>query len=317
MAAPQPVNQFEVARKRAATQETANLQGQKDAIARRAAQLGGGPSGAMIKQEGIAADESAKRMQAANEGIDVAEQSENRRIREVQEGREFQTKERLGSQDFGASQADLQRRYGTSERLGSQDFGATQADIQRRYGTTEREAGQSFGASQADIQRRYGTSEREAGQTFGADQAQLARLFQTSERMGAQQYGTTEREAGQAFGADQARLDRVFQSDESRLARNLQSSQFDKQLGFQKNQAAQQRYMFDKEQTNFDRTFAQAGAEFEWTKHIDQKNLELADRIQASNARSGGIFGSIFGDFNPGGGGGVGGNMRKALNPFS
>ncbi len=43
--------QFDVARRRAGQQEDANLQAQKDALARRAAQTGGGVSGALIKQE--------------------------------------------------------------------------------------------------------------------------------------------------------------------------------------------------------------------------------------------------------------------------
>lgn len=129
-AAPAPVNQFDVARKRAAQQESANSQQAGDAIKRRMASMGGGPSGAMVKLEGQARDESAKRLATANEGIDVAEQGENRRIAEVKEGREFQTSERLGSQDFAASQADTQRKYGTSEREASQTFAGGQQDKQ-------------------------------------------------------------------------------------------------------------------------------------------------------------------------------------------
>ena len=176
--------QYDVARKRAAKQEGANLQAQRDALARRAAQLGGGPSGAFIKTEQLAANDSAERLGQANEGIDAAQQAERRRIDEVVQGQEFAKGEREGSQNFSAAQAALGRAYGTSERLGSQDFGAGQAALQRAYGTQERIAGQD-----------YGTQERLGTQEFGAGQAELQRRYGTSERVAGQEYGTGAREA--------------------------------------------------------------------------------------------------------------------------
>ncbi len=130
--------QFDVARKRAAAGEAANLQGQKDALARRSAQLGGGPSGALVKVEQQAGDESAKRLQDTNEGIDAAQAGEHRRIGEVLQGQEFARGERIGSQGFAAEQAAIQRKYGTSEREAGQAFG-----------TKEREAGQTFSAAES------------------------------------------------------------------------------------------------------------------------------------------------------------------------
>jgi hypothetical protein len=128
-------NEFDLARRRAAQQETANLQLQKDAIARRAAQLGGGVQGSMIKQEALAADASAQRLGQAHEGIDTAQRAEERRLREVQEGREFTTSERLGSEKFIAGESALQRRLAEAQLTGVYDgkdtFAKTEAAANR------------------------------------------------------------------------------------------------------------------------------------------------------------------------------------------
>jgi hypothetical protein len=141
MALPQQ-NEFDLARKRAAQTEQANVQAQKDAIARRSAQLGGGVSGAMMKQEQIVADESAKRLADANEGIDTAQRAEDRRIREIEDARKFQTSEREASQGFMSGEALKQREYGTSERLSGQEFARG-----------ERLGGQEFAAGEAEKMR--------------------------------------------------------------------------------------------------------------------------------------------------------------------
>ena len=101
--------QYDPLRKRAQQQEAANLQGQRDVLARRAAQLGGGPSGALIKQESLASDASGNRLQQANEGIDAQQQAAINQAREIQAQREFQTSERVAGQE-----------YGTKEREGTQ-----------------------------------------------------------------------------------------------------------------------------------------------------------------------------------------------------
>ena len=103
--------QFDVARQKAAQTEGANLQGQKDALARRAAQLGGGPSGAFVKAEQTAGNESAQRLQQANEGINSQQSAALRDVNMTQLGQQYQTSERLGSEQFASG-----------ERLGSQQF---------------------------------------------------------------------------------------------------------------------------------------------------------------------------------------------------
>lgn len=166
--------QFDVARRRAQQQEGANLQGQKDAIARKAAALGGGPSGALIKQEQVAGDKSAERLQAANEGIEGQQAQEHQRIGEVLQGQQFQTGERVGAQNFAGQQAALQRRFATSERLGSQDFSHTE-----RLGTQDFAATQQQKQIQAqfDMQWRQIREARAQGKIAAADAAaKLAEL---------------------------------------------------------------------------------------------------------------------------------------------
>jgi len=121
-------NQFDVARKRAAQSEKAALQTNRDTIRRRAAARGNLNAGSTIKQQSLAADESQKRLTNANEGINAAEQVENRRIREVAEGREFARGEREAGQSFAANQSALARRlqakqFGMSHGLATDQFG--------------------------------------------------------------------------------------------------------------------------------------------------------------------------------------------------
>jgi len=168
--------QFDVARKRAQQAENANLQQQQGALARRAAQLGGGPSGALIKQERIAQNESAERVQNANEGINAQEMQERGRVQELNDNRAFQTSERMGSQKFGAGQAQLQRKFQTGERLGSQSFASNEARYGRKFAKGEREAGQQFAWKSMGQQ-----------QGFQAQQAALAQQMQNAQFQ--QQFG--------------------------------------------------------------------------------------------------------------------------------
>lgn len=142
-------DQFDYQRKKAAQQEAANLQGQKQALARRAAQLGGGPSGALIKQEQVAGDQSAQRLATANEGIDAAQTAEQRRIREIQQAQEFAHNERLGSQDFAHGERLGSQEFSHGERLGTQDFAHTE-----RLGSQDFTAGEANKAfnRQRDLQ---------------------------------------------------------------------------------------------------------------------------------------------------------------------
>jgi hypothetical protein len=108
-------NEFDLARRRAQQQESQNLGAQKDALARRAAQLGGGVSGALIKQEQIATDESAKRLGQANEGIDAAQRQEQRRIDEIAQGQEFMRSEREATQSFASGERKAGEKFAQTQ----------------------------------------------------------------------------------------------------------------------------------------------------------------------------------------------------------
>ena len=244
-------SEFDLARKRAAQSETAQLQTQRDALARRAAQTGPGVQGAMIKQEQVVTDQSAQRLAQANEGIDTGERIENRRVREVHEGRDFQRGERLGSQEFASGESAMQRRFMTGERLGSQDFSAGQASDQRGFLTSERLGSQGF---------------------------------MTGERMGSQDFADEQRQAGQRFTNKITLSNQRHQNKLNDKQMAQQAAQFEANLGFQ-------------------------GQQFEWEKYIDEKNLDLAARIQRANEKPGmieGLFGGFGGMGGGMGGGGVG-----------
>ncbi len=111
--------QFDYARQKAAQTENAALQGQKDALTRRAAQLGGGPSGAFVKAEQTAGNESAQRLQNANEGINQQQAAALRDVNMTQLGQQYQTSEREAGQTFASG-----------ERAAGQTFQAGQQDKQ-------------------------------------------------------------------------------------------------------------------------------------------------------------------------------------------
>jgi hypothetical protein len=194
--------EFDLARNRAKQQEASNLKGQKDALARRAAQLGGGPSGAFIKQEQIAGDESAKRLGQANEGIDAMQAQEQRRLNEIEQGQKFVTGERLGSQDFGAAQAKIGREFMTSERLGSQDFSRLERLGSQDFASAERLGSQDFSRG-----------ERLEAQDFGAGQAKLARDLQSA------QFDKTFQQALDAFAHE-----KYIDAENLKLAARVQTS---------------------------------------------------------------------------------------------
>lgn len=249
----EPLSEFDIARKRAKQQASQQVSQRKQALQRRFAQLGAGPgSGARIKLEQEAEREGAGLQQRAEESIGAAERAENRRRREIQEGREFARSERLGSQDFAASQAALNRVFQSGE-----------GEKQRGFLTSEREAGQSFAAEQADLQRGFVTSEREAGQEFAGGQAELQRAFARGERIESQDFAAAQNKLNQEFAQTQATIERAFRSGEAKKARELQAQMFQKQLAFEQlkmmNQMAQfeKTYQLEKDAQEFNKGLAQ------------------------------------------------------------
>lgn len=208
MAALGPNNEFDLARRRAQQQENANLQAQKDAIARRQAQAGGGVSGAFQKQERIAADDSAKRLQDVNEGIDTAQRAEERRMREIEEGRQFARSEREAGQTFQAGESLKGREFQAGETALQRRLVQEESRLGREHSTSERLASQAFGTSEREAAQKYSTGEREAGQTFQSGLVDKQQTFQAGQQAKeiAARYDLQAREI--AAAAEQGRLSR-------------------------------------------------------------------------------------------------------------
>lgn len=92
--------QYDVQRQRAAQQEAGNLQGARDALNRRIAAMGGGPGGAAIAADKQLVNDSAQRLQQANEGIDQQQAAEERNLRQIQLGQQFESDEAEKGRQF-------------------------------------------------------------------------------------------------------------------------------------------------------------------------------------------------------------------------
>lgn len=158
--------QYDYLRQRATQQSQADRDTQTEAMKRRFAANGMVNSGAYEKSAQIQDDDLNRQRNDAVQAVDFAEQNELQRQKEITEGRQFQTAERMGSQQFQSGEAGAQRGFMTAERLGGQDFAGSQAALQRRFQTGEREATQTFA-----------TGERIGGQDFSRGERQAAQLF--------------------------------------------------------------------------------------------------------------------------------------------
>ncbi len=151
---------YDSQRLKAQQQEGANLQGQRDALNRRAAQLGGGPSGALIKVDQQAQDQSAQRLQSANEGINQAQNQELRGVKMTQLGQQFQTGEREAGQAF--QQAQQGREFGQQSALQGAGFG--EQEKLQNAGFTQQSATQK-GAQDFQGQQTKAAQDWQAAQT--------------------------------------------------------------------------------------------------------------------------------------------------------
>ncbi len=140
--------QFDYARQKAAQTEGANLQGQKDALARRAAQLGGGPSGAFVKAEQTAGNDSAQRLQSANEGINQQQAAALRDVNMTQLGQQYQTSEREAGQGFQAGQQQSAQTFQAGQQTAALSAQSSLADKQIEAQKLMQEKGLTAAAAQ-------------------------------------------------------------------------------------------------------------------------------------------------------------------------
>jgi len=136
-------------------QEQQQSEKEKEALRRRFAAQGGLGSGASIKAEQVAGQESAKRLGQAESQLEMSRLGEQARQEEIEQARSFQRGEREAGQTFAGTQAELGRKFATSERLGGQEFAGTQAELGRKFTTSERMGAQEFAGTQASKQMEF------------------------------------------------------------------------------------------------------------------------------------------------------------------
>lgn len=133
--------QFDYQRQQAAQQENAGKQDAQDALQRRLAASGGGPGGVGVQQEQLINNQSAQRLQQANQGIDSQRDAALMDIQKTQLGQQFQTGEREAGQTF--AQGMQQSQFGHDTTMQTAAFG--HADKQQATDIAAKEAMQKTG----------------------------------------------------------------------------------------------------------------------------------------------------------------------------
>lgn len=249
MANGQKVNMFELARKRAKQQQTADTQKQKEALKRRFAQAGLVASGEAIKQEQLAERRGQQALAGRMEGIDVAEQQENLRKQEIQEGREFARGERMAGQQFAAEQAGLGRK-----------FQAEQAGLTRQQQKDLLSAQQKFARGERLSSQEFAALEASKGREFSAEQAEAQRRLIRSE-------------------SDEQRM---FQERMNRNAQRIQQSQFKEQMDL-----AIKQYNLDEKISQFNMANSGGGGN-NWFSNLGDFGTNMWKGITGGNVGIGG-----------------------------
>lgn len=205
----------------------------KQGLQRRQA-IGGLTGGSAIKAANKAQKNLESEFATQESAIGGQEAEALRRAKSEEEAKQFAREERLGSQDFGAQQAQLGREFQTGERLGSQEYGAQQAQLGRQFQSSEREAAQQFASAEANLGRQFTSQEREAVQAF-----------QEAQRLGAQDFASAEAALGRQFTSEERQAVQAFQAAESKKDRAQQESQFARQYNISVEQLREQKRQFN------------------------------------------------------------------------
>jgi len=205
---------YNAQRQQAASTEAGNLQGQKDALARRAAALGNAPGGAFVKAEQQTGNDSAQRLQQANAGIDAAQNAELRGVKMTQLGQQFTTSERQGSE----AHADTAQAATFAHEDTSQGTGIQAAKEQQATGIASQE---KMAAAQIEAQKTMQDKGITAQSTLQDRQLAAQEVMQKTgidAQAAMQMVGITAQkdmqDTQQKFQADQAQKDRDIKVDE-------------------------------------------------------------------------------------------------------
>jgi hypothetical protein len=136
---------------------------EKEALQRRFAATGSLSSGASIKAEQMASQESAKRFGEAQGQLEMSRLGEQAQQEEIEKQRQFQrgereagqmfaSGEREAGQTFAGEQAELQRKFTSGERLSAQEFAKLQAGEQMKFAERQNELNRALQQQGIDLQ---------------------------------------------------------------------------------------------------------------------------------------------------------------------
>ena len=234
--ATQPVDEFELMRRRIRQRGAAQGEEQQRALTRRFAALGQAPSGAAfkIRQQAREAQERVTGEQLQDVNIQQAQIQRQEREAERQRqfageqarlGREFQRGERIGAQEFGAEQARLGREFQTGERLGAERFATAEALAERGFRADEAAAARSFAAEEARLGRRFTASESALARSFAREEAETGRNFQQIQAEFQRGHEANMQALGIESNERLASLDRAMQQQGIDIQRSLADAQ--------------------------------------------------------------------------------------------
>ena len=131
--AAQEINEFDIMRQR--IKERAQQRGQQaqTGVNQNFASRGLLQSGAQIKAQERAAQDVATQAREEDRDVLVAEAQVNRAQREAEAGRQFQTSERLGSQQFAGEQTELQRQFAAKQARLAETFTSGENILNRDF----------------------------------------------------------------------------------------------------------------------------------------------------------------------------------------
>ncbi len=155
--------EYNALRKRLQQNIRAQQQREQRDVKRHFARVGGTGGGAFLKQMQETGERAHQRQRAGEQDIRAAESAEQRRIKEIKEGREF-----------ASGEAEKQREYGRSERVEGQKF---ESQLKKDLMAAQ----QSFMSGEAEKGREFGRGERIAGQQYASGEAEKQRAWQSEE----------------------------------------------------------------------------------------------------------------------------------------
>jgi hypothetical protein len=140
-------------------QEQQQSEKEKEALRRRFAAQGGLGSGASIKAEQVAGQESAKRLGQAESQLEMSRLGEQARQEEIEQARAFQAGESQKGRLFAGEQSQLGRDFAGSQSQLTRDFQGEQSQLTRDFQGEQSQLGRDFAGSQSQLGRDFASEQ--------------------------------------------------------------------------------------------------------------------------------------------------------------